>query len=139
MSNILPSKKSPGEFAAHHVHVARTNTYKYAGHRKACAAFIAPSSAFSHALTQQSLAVTGNSLPNPNCNNYSFYSFLQLTGVLLSLSSMQKMRASPQRLGGAGERESGWTVESVCAAVCLFWKRFVPPLNHHKWWWACCV
>lgn len=117
MSNILPSKKSPGEFAAHHVHVARTNTYKYAGHRKACAAFIAPSSAFSHALTQQSLAVTGNSLPNPNCNNYSFYSFLQLTGVLLSLSSMQKMRASPQRLGGAGEREWLDRRVSLCCSV----------------------
>lgn len=91
------------------------------------------SSGLSHSLTHphttESSAVTGNSLPTPNCNNYSFYSFLQLTGVLLSMSSMQKTRASLWRPGGC--REAGPLCQyGVCCgaagwqpAVRLFWRK----------------
>ncbi len=92
--------------------------------------------------TTELSAVTGNSLPTPYCNNYSFYSFLQLTAALLSMSSMQKMRASLLRPGGC--REAGPLCQNaVCAVVRLagslhrvcFGKRLVSLLNMHRWRW----
>lgn len=40
---------------------------------------------------------------SPNCNNYSFCSFFQLKGKLLSLSFMHEMRADLWRVGGCTE------------------------------------